>query len=230
MQPLVSAIMPACYGEMASVAIKCFLDQTYENLELVVLDNNVEGQEIENLLPNDTRIKYSRCARAPLGKLRNDGNRIATGEIIVNWDADDWYAPNRIESQVKRLKDSGKAVTGWHTLNYYDTEGFGTYKYRYEARGNPHPPYSMGTSQCYLKSWWEKHPYPETGVEDWPFTQEARNFQQLDSCDVGHLCVARAHHDSIFPIRHLVGHAQFPAVERSEFPQEFFDSIKALKS
>ena len=91
MMPKVSLIMPACYGRMAAVAIKCFQNQTYSNLELVVLDNNIEGETIQDLLPaDDPRIVYVRCDKAPVGALRNQGTALATGEIICTWDCDDW--------------------------------------------------------------------------------------------------------------------------------------------
>src|SRR5271156_2487566 len=151
MLPKVSCVMPACYGEMALVAVECFLLQTYGEygeLELIVLDNNREGDTIKHLLPKDERIKYYRCSQAPLGALRNQGNALATGDVICNWDCDDWSSADRVEEQVERLVASGKAVTGWHNVFYYDTATGGTYKYLYEWRGGiNHPPYALGGSQ-----------------------------------------------------------------------------------
>jgi glycosyltransferase involved in cell wall biosynthesis len=223
--PKVSCVMPACYGEMALLAVQCFLDQTYEGeLELIVLDNNDEGETIEHLLPEDERIKYHRTVRKPLGALRNEGNRLATGEVICNWDCDDWSSPDRVAAQVERLKESGKAVTGWHNVNYFNTVDGGTYKYFYEAdRNRNHPPYAFGASQVYQRAWWEKYPYPETGVEDFQFQQEALHRRELDSSDAGDLYVVRSHQLSLCPPQ--FGHKQFPAVERTSLPQEFFDAI-----
>lgn len=222
----VSCIMPAAYGKMALVAVQCFLNQTYENRELIILDNNKEGETIKDLIPNDDRIIYRRVKRMPVGYLRNQAASLATGEIICSWDCDDWYADNRIEEQVKRLEESGKSVTGWHSILYYEVSNGNTYKYFYDPNHN-HPSYAMGTSQCYFKSWWEKHKYIDIdGSEDYPFQLEALHLGQLDSCDGGKLAVARAHSDSTcFPTQ-LGKHKQFPVFDRSEFPPEFYSAIE----
>jgi glycosyltransferase involved in cell wall biosynthesis len=224
----VSAIMPVGYGDRYfQVALNSFLSQTYEgDLELIVLDNSAEP--IEHLLPTDERIKYHRCTRMPVGALRNLGTSYATGEVCISWDEDDWYADTRVEEQVTRLEETGKSVTGWHNVLYYDTSNSGTYKYFYEPTGRNHPPYACGTSQCYLKSWWEGHKFPDTGVEDFGFQLEALHLNLLDSCDAGQLCVARAHGDSKCPPQ--FGHKQFPAVSKDLLPQEFFNAIRAVEA
>jgi glycosyltransferase involved in cell wall biosynthesis len=227
--PKVSCILPTGYGDKYVFgAIQCFLDQTYHGeLELVVVDNNDES--IHPLLPPDSRIKYTGCSRQPVGRLRNLGTQFATGEVCITWDEDDWSAPKRVESQVQRLLEQRKAVTGWDGLLFWDEDTQKGYKYVYEPSGGKHPPYACGTSQCYLKSWWEDHKFVEHGVEDYPFSDAARNSGQLDSCDAGLLCVARIHKQNIVTKKQVLGQQQFAAVERSQFPQEFFASIKAAK-
>jgi glycosyltransferase involved in cell wall biosynthesis len=224
MLPSVSCILPSGYGDRyVETAIDCFYDQDYAgSLELVIVDNNDEPLTWATALP---AVKYIRSERTTVADLRNLGTQNAIGEICITWDEDDWSHPDRVAAQVRRLQDSGKAVTGWHNILFYDEADGRTYKYLYEPSGGQHPPYACGTSQCYLKSWWKKHPFRDVnGVEDWPFTQVARDANQLDSCDAEQLCVVRAHSDSKCPPQ--FGHRQFPAVERSAFPQDFFDAIR----
>jgi glycosyltransferase involved in cell wall biosynthesis len=228
MLPKVSVIMPVGYGDRYfRVALNCFLSQSYPGeIEIVVLDNS--EKPIEHLLPVDDRIKYYRCERMPVGALRNLGTSYSTGEICISGDEDDWSAPNRIESQVGRLLVSKKAVTGFHNILYY-TPGGHCYKYRYAAgRTGIDYVYACGSSQCYLKTWWEKHPFPSTGVEDYYFQLEAAQAGQLDSCDAEQLCVARAHDDSVCPIGQYLnhGHQQFLAVSRNDLPSLFFFDIE----
>ena len=227
--PKVSCVMPACYGEIALLSVQSFLGQTYQGeLELIVLDNNVEGKTIENLLPTDPRIKYHRCDRAAVGALRNMGNAYATGDIIANWDCDDWYHPERVGQQLGKLIGTGKAVTGMHSIYYYDCSNGSTYKYWYDP-GRPHPPYACGSSMVYLKSWWESHKFVEQGVEDLPFSTAALAAKQLDSIDGAELLVARAHSDSTcFPTQ-LGKHKQFPAVPKSDLPTAFYAAIAPPK-
>ena len=225
--PSVSCILPCGYGDKyVGMAIQCFLDQSYQGrLDLVIVDNNESEVEFGVTAPADldqqrVSVQYHRCSRISVGALRNVGTSVASGEICISWDEDDWSHPDRVAQQVSRLQQSGKSVTGWHNILYWDVEKEQGHKYIYSA-GRNHPPYAMGTSQCYLKSFWEKHKFPEDQkVEDHGFQLEALHRKQLDSCDAEQLCVARAHRDSKCPPQ--LGHRQFPAVERSAFPQQFF--------
>jgi glycosyltransferase involved in cell wall biosynthesis len=232
MLPSVSVVMPVGYGDKYfAVALNCFLNQTYDllydgQLEIVVVDNS--DKPIRHLLPDDERIKYHRRERMSVGALRNVGTKLATGEICFSGDEDDWSSADRIAEQVDRLVGSGKSVTGFHNLLYWDTAIEKAHKYFYEVSGRNHPPYAMGTSQCYLKSWWAKYPFPEgQRAEDFGFQQEALHRSQLDSTDCGQLCVARAHRDSQCPPQ--FGHKQFPAVSNNDLPKEFFDAIGVEK-
>lgn len=234
--PRVSAILPCGYGlKYVPLAIDCFMKQNYPGqMELVIVDNNDEGATIHNLLPqarelnldtHDPRnitVRYMLCDRTTVGALRNIGSEWSTGDVLMSWDEDDWYSPDRITQQVERLRITGKEVTGWHSVLFWDSESSKGYKYHYSP-GRNHPPYACGTSQCYTRLWWDKHPFPEQGVEDWPFTQAALNEKQLDSCDAEQLCIVRAHRDSKCPP--TLGHRQFPEVDRTAFPQSFFDAI-----
>lgn len=232
MLPKVSCIMPTCYGKrFVEMALGCWLDQDYAGeLELVIVDNNDEPLGLRGFesLPC---IKYVRSKRKPVGALRNEGIRISTGDVICIWDEDDWHSRNRVSVQVDRLIQSGKAVTGWHNVFYYDGVTGGTYKYLYEWRPNAkHPPYAMGASQCFWKSWWAKHPYVEVGVEDQIFSNEALHAGQLDSCDAGQLYVVRTHSTSQCPPGQLGTHKQFPAVPKEDLPHGFFSALEREKA
>jgi glycosyltransferase involved in cell wall biosynthesis len=237
--PSVSVIIPTGYGDKYfPVALECFLSQKYKGqLEIIVVDNNDGGKTVESLLPlvdGDAKeadiiaIKYLLCDREPVGALRNIGTSYASGDICVTGDEDDWSSPDRVAAQVERLRVSGKAVTGWHNLLFWNESEKTGYKYFFEPGRAVHSPYACGTSQAYLRSWWVKHPFQETGIEDYLFQKEALDHGQLDSTDAGQLGVARAHADSKCPPR--FGCRQFPSVEHSAFPPAFFEAIKFLPS
>ena len=222
--PKVSGVLPVGFGDrFFQVAMNAFLSQDYAGeLELVIVDNSDES--IAPLLPDDDRIVYIRCERMGVGALRNHGTEHATGEIIVSIDEDDWSGPGRISAQVARLVSSNKSVTGFHDLYYYDTSDGNTYRYFYEPN-RAHPPYACGSSQMYLRSWWEGHKFPATGIEDYEFGTVALNAGQLDSCSGAQLLVARAHGDSVCPATQLGRHRQFPAVPKDELPAAFYAAI-----
>jgi glycosyltransferase involved in cell wall biosynthesis len=223
--PKVSGVLPVgCGDRFFLVAAQSFLASTYDGeLELILLDNSATS--IEALIPDDPRVRYYACQRMPVGALRNLGTSYATGTIIVNLDEDDWSHPERVGEQVGRLLGTGKAVTGMHSIYYYETGNGTTYKYWYEPN-RPHPPYACGSSMCFTKTWWESHKFVETGVEDLPFSTAALAAKQLDSIDGSQLLVARAHNDSTCYPTQLGKHRQFPAVPKSDLPPAFYAAIK----
>lgn len=219
--PLVSAVMPtkdrAAY---APLAIACFLGQTYAERELVIMEDG--RQSIEHLIPADPRIRYIKMGPGyrTLGAKRNYLAAEARGEIIIHWDDDDWSAPGRMAAQVAYLLASGKAVTGYHRIYYWDEQKGKAFQYRFSGPG----PYACGTSQCYLRSFWAKHSFPLMSFgEDSKFSHAASMQRQLTSVDGGQMMVVR-HHAASTSHPNL-GAFCFPAVDRKELPAEFFLAI-----
>ena len=227
MFPRVSCILPTGYGDKyVPLAIQCFLNQRYEGeRELIIVDNNDAEISFGCEIPADESriaVQYFRCPRMSVGALRNFGTERATGEICISWDEDDFYSADRIAFQVNRLLETGKSVTGFHNLLYYDMRDGRAWKYFYEPRGN-HQPYAPGGSQCYLKSWWESHRFEETGVEDLPFTTVALHANALDSTDCGSMYVARMHGNNIIP-KQIAGR-QWQQISPDDLPEEFRHAI-----
>lgn len=152
MNPLVSCVMPTWNRRrFIPCAIDCFLRQTYEPRELVILDDGDEP--IEDLIPKDSRIRYIfENRRRITGDKRNRVNELALGPIICHWDDDDWSAADRIANQVVVLKKTGKNVTGYGTLLFWDEKEKQAKRYR---SGITH--YVCGTTLCYLKEFWGVH-------------------------------------------------------------------------
>lgn len=200
------------------LAIACFLAQDYAERELVVLDDGEE--DIRSLIPADTRVIYKRVSpRRSTGAKRNMCCEMSQGEVIVHWDDDDWSAPTRISEQVARLQESGKAMTGFYSMLFHDIANGRAYKYVHA------PNYALGTSQCYLKSWWSEHKFPDkvTG-EDSAFCMQAHIDHQLMSVDAGKVMVATIHDGCSSP--RAVNTTNFPPVDLSALPEEFLHAIQ----
>jgi glycosyltransferase involved in cell wall biosynthesis len=217
---LVSAIMPtADRGHLAPVAIRCFLEQTYTESELVIVDNG----RVPLVVPEHPRIRYLRhwtATKLNTGQMRNLACENANGEVIVHWDDDDWSAAGRIEYQLKTLLDSRKKVTGFHDILYYAVPTDKTYHFVCHQR-----PYASGTSQMYYKRWWLGHKFENRPVgEDSYFSAQANRERQLHSVDGNKMIVARAHSANTFvpPL----GKGNFLPCERRTLPDEFYQAIK----
>ena len=99
--------------------IDCFLNQTFTDAELVILDNGADNTA--DIVPTHPRIRYIRQPgpRLTTGEMRNLACGFAQGDIFLHWDDDDWSAPTRIESQLKDLGTSGKPFVGYHRISYW---------------------------------------------------------------------------------------------------------------
>lgn len=101
-------------------AVACFLAQTYQARELVILyesDDPTTREFVQTL--SDARIlalEVSVSARLVLGALRNLAVRACRGTYIAQWDDDDWYAPARLEAQMHAIQSTGRTgcvLTRW---------------------------------------------------------------------------------------------------------------------
>ncbi len=153
--PLVSCVMPtANRRRFIPMAIAAWLAQTYENRELLILD---DGESIADLVPRDPRIRHYYLTRHwPLGAKRNLLAELARGEIVCHWDDDDWSVPDRVADQVGRLAASGLPVTGYHSILFYEVQTRRLLRYESGI-----PQYAVGTSLSYRRDWWRTHQFPE---------------------------------------------------------------------
>lgn len=130
---LVSVIMPTYKrSEKLLRAIDSVLNQTYKNLELLLVNDNEPFDEYTDELKkrvskyfDDERFQLIIQEKHINGAVaRNLGIRQAKGQYIAFLDDDDWWEQNKLEEQVKMLKsldDSWGAVSCKFTL--YDQNG-----------------------------------------------------------------------------------------------------------
>jgi glycosyltransferase involved in cell wall biosynthesis len=110
--PLLSCIMPT-YNRRPFIrlALTRFREQTYPNRELVVVDDGRDP--VGDLLQDEPAVRYFRIeGRLPIGAKRNRACAEARGEIVVHWDDDDWYAPDRLERQAAPILRGEADITG----------------------------------------------------------------------------------------------------------------------
>ncbi|NLV15280.1 glycosyltransferase family 2 protein [Haloarcula argentinensis] len=116
--PLVSVVVPT-YGrdEYLEDALRSVTEQTYDNIELFVVDDgssipitetiDEEGIPFENL-ESVTFIRHNENRGANVA--RNNGIRSATGEFIAFLDDDDWWHEEKIARGVNAFLTGGENV------------------------------------------------------------------------------------------------------------------------
>lgn len=107
--PLITILLPAYNAEKyIEKALFSIMNQTYQNLEILVLnDGSTDETEqiILSLQKKDKRIRYVKNEiNLKLIKTLNKGIELATGEYIARMDADDISLPLRIEKQLSHLQ------------------------------------------------------------------------------------------------------------------------------
>jgi glycosyltransferase involved in cell wall biosynthesis len=130
--PLVSCVMPTrARPDWAKQAVYYFLRQDYPNRELIILD---EGDcELGNRLPNDPCLHYIRLPeRLSIGAKRNAGCDLARGEIIAQWDDDDWYGPDRLSNQVAPILSGRAEITGLSGTCFFELDDWTFWTCSYE--------------------------------------------------------------------------------------------------
>ena len=109
--PLVSVVMTAYKAtELIEVAMNSILNQTYQNLELIVVDDASPDdtfEHIQKLAKSDSRIRPIRLDKnGGTYVAKNHGLLHATGEYVTFHDSDDWVHPDKLRIQVELLEQN----------------------------------------------------------------------------------------------------------------------------
>lgn len=214
---LVTAVMPTKEKRRAfrQQSIACFLAQSFQDVELLILEE--AAAPATDITPHD-RIRYEWIPDngVTTGEKRNKINAKAETPVIIHWDDDDWYHPQRIAVQVQHLFDSGKQVVGYHDLLYFRTTDRTFWQYKFPGR----PPYAPGTSMCYFRAWWDFNRFrPLSTAEDSMYSAEAARAGTLDTRPLDKMIVAIAHDQNTYHIP--FGRMPFITATREMFPEEF---------
>ena len=138
------------YGEYLPDAIRSALNQTDRDFELLIVDDGSTDRSIEIAERcEDPRVRIIARAHAGLGATRNAGIRHACGRYVTFLDADDVWAPEKLERQCAFLdghphialvysrfgvlSDQGRVQSEGHALLTAKPSGD---VFRYLLRGN----------------------------------------------------------------------------------------------
>jgi hypothetical protein len=124
-RPLVSVIVPAYNAaRFLREALESLLAQTYENLEIILLDDASTDATPEIADQYADRITYVRQPKN-LGQFNNvnAGIALARGDLIAVRHADDIYLPNLVEAEVAYLDAHPEVGAVFCLAAFVDAEG-----------------------------------------------------------------------------------------------------------
>jgi glycosyltransferase involved in cell wall biosynthesis len=110
----VSAIVPV-YNGAATVgrAIESALDQKFEGLEVIVVDDGSTDSTAERLKRWGDKIRVVRQANSGPSSARNNGVRVAAGEYLAFLDADDEWMPGKLSKMISALDSAPGAALAY---------------------------------------------------------------------------------------------------------------------
>lgn len=122
----VSIVIPT-FNRSSSVkkAVESVLNQTYQNFELIIVDDNSNDDTRETIsILKDRRIRYHRNKKNLGGSAsRNVGINMASSKFIAFLDDDDEWLPEKLEKQIHILEKTKSDFCGVFTGFKYLKEG-----------------------------------------------------------------------------------------------------------
>lgn len=125
-KPLVSVVI-ATFNLAAYVplAVKSVMDQTYKNIEVIIIDDGSTDDTREAVRPylNDPRVRYLYQENKGQAAAKNYGVRESRGEYIAFLDADDMWMPEKLEMQLPLFSRSKLVGVVFSRSLYIDEKG-----------------------------------------------------------------------------------------------------------
>lgn len=124
--PLLTIVIPCCnHGRYLDTSIRSCLNLGYGNLEIIVIDDG-STDETAAVAASFPQVIYHFKPNAGLPAARNTGCELSHGDYISFLDADDWYLPNALVTNLQILIESPDAafISGCHDIQREDGSFF----------------------------------------------------------------------------------------------------------
>lgn len=133
-QPLVSIIVPTYNVERyVEECIDSLLNQTYKNIEIIVLDDASTDATAYLLKQYKDKIQLIvNSNNKGQGARRNEGMKFAQGKYIYFVDSDDWIEPETVEAAVTQLDQTQAEIVRFNGLSFYDANAETVKEGRYD--------------------------------------------------------------------------------------------------
>ena len=122
--PLVSVVIPTYNrANLVTEAIESVFQQTYTNIEIIVVDDGSTDNTEQVLQPYLPNVHYIKQPNGGLASARNAGMRMAAGDYIAWLDADDLFEPDKIRLQVSFMEAHPEVVAVSSDFSAFDKNG-----------------------------------------------------------------------------------------------------------
>ena len=226
LDPNISVIIPTFNRPLLlSRAIKSVLNQTYNNFEIIVVNDSRSEDDVKNIIKgfNDSKIHYLTNKRKKGGNgARNTGVLFSSGKYVAFLDDDDTWFTDKLLLQynaIKSLDDSwGGACTGYKLKKHNKYKTYTNY-----PNGNLKKLYILGKFSIGASStlFFKKDVFLKIGL----FDEEMKKFQDNE------LVIRYLNHYKLFCVRKplvtIYGH-NFPNADEYLLARKYF--IQKIKT
>jgi glycosyltransferase involved in cell wall biosynthesis len=129
MDPLVSIFMPTYnHAKFLNESINSVLNQTYQNIEIIIGDDYSEDNSHEIILnfkkkyPNKIKY-YHNNKNIGIGKHFKELYKKCNGDFIAHFSGDDIFYPDKIFKQVEFMKEHPDCILCGHDVDIIDADG-----------------------------------------------------------------------------------------------------------
>ena len=140
--PLISIVIPTYNrANLIGKAIQSILDQSYENWELIIVDNYSDDntKEVIKAFNDDRILMLSTPRTGSVAASRNLGVAHSNGEWIAFLDSDDWWLPEKLMNVCKAVRNDPDLV--YHDLQIVNADGASMKQKRTKSRKLKEPIY-----------------------------------------------------------------------------------------
>lgn len=107
---LISVIIPTYNRENFILeSVESVLNQTFQDFELIVVDDGSTDSTVKKLQPFFSKIIYIKQPQKGPSAARNTGVRVSVGAWICFLDSDDLWMPKKLEKQIEFLRSNSEA-------------------------------------------------------------------------------------------------------------------------
>ena len=101
----VSVIIPTYNrGPLLEKAVDSVLAQSYDNYEIIVIDDGSTDDTRARLANYNSKVRYIYQENSGPAAARNKGIKEAQCSLLAFLDSDDWFSPQKLETQLDRMQ------------------------------------------------------------------------------------------------------------------------------
>ncbi len=124
--PAVSVVIPfRSRIEWLREAVRSVLDQTWDDFEVIVVDDGSDETGAPSLGFDEPRMRYIRQDHKGRSAARNNGIALSRGSLVAFLDSDDLFLPTKLERQVAMMRANPGCLMSHTSYERVGAEGRG---------------------------------------------------------------------------------------------------------